>query len=279
MRPFIYYSPDFSIPSFAFMLMVASLAATSLAYYMAPKRGLSQVVVLDLAIIGTLMAVIGGRLFHVFVEEPAYYWQNPSHIYQIWRGGFVSFGAFIGLGTGWIVYLKWRRLDTLTYLDHLALFGAPLIDFFVRAGCLMAGCCFGIPSPHRRFEYILYQTFNNRGSDAGSMFPGVPLWPTQIYSMVAAVLIFLILYWIDKRKTFKGQVMMSFLMLYATFRFLIEFLRGDIARGVYWGDAISTGQIMSLIAFTAALAIALYLRKKYPLKTPGSEIPSSASGT
>ncbi len=265
MRPFIYYSPDFSIPSFAFMLMIASLVATTIAYKMAPRRGLSQVVVLDLAIIGTIMAVVGARLFHVFVEEPAYYWENPTHIYQIWRGGFVSYGVFIGLGVGWITYLKWRRLDTLTYLDHIALFGCPFVDFFTRLGCLMAGCCFGKPSPHRHLEYILYQTFNNRSSDAGSLFPGVALWPTQIYSMAIVLLIFGILYYIDKYKKFKGQVMMSFLMLYAFFRFFIEFLRGDEARGVYWSDTISTGQIMSILFFLGSFILYLYFRKKYPV--------------
>lgn len=272
MRPFIYYSPDFSVPSFAFMLMVASLAATSFAYYMAPKKGLSQVAVLDLAIIGTIMAVVGGRLFHVFVEEPNYYWQHPSHIYQIWRGGFVSYGGFIGLGVGWIVYLKWRHLDTLTYLDHLGLYCGALIDFFVRVGCLMAGCCFGKASPHRHFEYILYQTFNNRSSDAGSLFPGVALWPTQIWSLVASVLIFVICYFVDKHKTFKGQVMMSFLMSYAFFRFVIEFFRGDIARGVYSGG-ISTGQIMSLITFASAFLVYLYCRKNYPVEKGGFNPP------
>jgi phosphatidylglycerol:prolipoprotein diacylglycerol transferase len=281
MRPFIYYSPDFAVPSFAFMLMVASLVATAVSYYMAPRRGLSQVAVLDLGIIGTILAVIGGRLLHVFVEEPAYYWEHPTHVYQIWRGGFVSYGAFIGLATGWVVYLKWRRLDTLTYLDHLSLFAAPFIDFFVRVGCLLAGCCFGKPSPHRHLEYVLYQIFNNRSGDAGSLFPGVPLWPTQIYSMAAAVVIFVLCYFIDKRKTFKGQTMTSFLMLYAFFRFMIEFLRGDDARGVYWSGMVSTGQIISLIAFALAVLLALILRKKYPLK-PGvgnNPIPSPLSET
>jgi len=265
MRPFLYYSPDFSIPSFAFALMLASLAGTYFAYRTAPKRGLSQIAILDLAIIGTLMAVIGGRLFHVFAEEPRYYWEHPSHIYQIWLGGFVSYGAFIGLGTGWIVYCKWKHLDTLAYLDHVGLFTGPFIDFFVRLGCLMAGCCFGKPSPFHKFEYLLYIKFTNPSSDAGSLFPGVALYPTQIYSMIAAILIFLVCYQIDKHKKFKGQVMMSFLLLYAVSRFFIEFLRGDVARKLYFGGAISTGQIMSILFFFGALGFYLYLRKAYPV--------------
>jgi phosphatidylglycerol:prolipoprotein diacylglycerol transferase len=266
MRPFLYYSPQFSIPSFAFMLMMASLVATSVSYVMAPRRGLSQVAILDLGIIGTIMAVVGGRLFHVFVEEPAYYWEHPSHIYQIWRGGFVSYGAFIGLAAGWLVYLRKRHLDTGAYLDHLAIFAAPFIDFFVRLGCLMAGCCFGKPSPHRHGEYILYQIFNNRGSDAGYLFPGVALWPTQIWSMIASALLFACCYFIDRRKKFKGETIMSFLVIYAIFRFIIEFFRGDVSRGVYLQGRISTAQVMSLITLAIVSSFWIYARKKKLLK-------------
>ncbi len=282
MRPFLYYSPDFSVPSFAFMLMMASLVTTLTAYYVAPKRGLSQVVVLDLGIIGTIMAVVGGRLFHVFVEEWAYYLDHPSHIYQIWRGGFVSYGGFLGIGIGCFAYLKWRKLDSLTYMDFMLLFGGPIVDFFTRLGCLMAGCCYGVPSPHRHLEYLTYIVFNNPGSDAGSKFGGVPLWPTQIYSMAAAVVIFLILYfYVDRRKTYKGQVLMSFLMLYALSRFSIEFFRGDLERGVYLEGAISTGQIMSILFFLAAFACSRIFKKKYPLPpSPGgmAPTPSPAGG-
>lgn len=271
MRPFIYYSPEFAIPSFAFMLMMASLVATTVSYKMAPSRGLSQVAVLDLGIIGTIMAVIGGRLFHIFVEGPIYaspgysnyYWEHPTHLWQIWRGGFVSYGAFLGLGLGWVVYLRWKKLDTWAYLDHVAVFAGPFIDFFTRLGCLLAGCCYGLKSPfHDHGKYLLYMVFNNRSSDAGYKFPGVPLWPTQIYSMIAAVLIFLICYWIERHRKFKGQVMMSFLMLYAFFRFWIEFLRGDMDRGVYFRDTISTAQIMSILFFVSCAVIYQILKRK-----------------
>jgi len=111
-------------------------------------------------------------------------------------------------------------------------------------------------------------------SDAGAKFPGIPLYPTQLYFMISAILIFFICYWIDRRKTFKGQVMMSFLMLYAVSRFSIEFLRGDVERGLYFGGAISTGQIMSLLFFFTTFGIYLYLRKAYPItKAPREAHP------
>lgn len=268
MLPFIYYSPDFSIPSFAFSLMLASLAATIVGYKMAPRRGLSQLACLDLAIVGTIAAVIGGRLFHVVVEEWAYYMEHPTHIYQIWRGGFVSYGAFIGLGVGWILYCKIRKLDTLRYLDYACLFAGPFIVFFVRMGCLMAGCCYGKASPFETFPYLLYITFTNRSSDAGHFHFGERLWPTQIWEMGYAVLIFLICYWVEGRTKFKGQVTLTFLMSYALFRAIQEIFRGDEARGVYFNNTISTAQITGVLVFIACLIAWFILKKKFPLAHP-----------
>ncbi len=268
MSPFIYYSPEFSIPSFAFSLMLASLVATAVAYKMAPRRGLSQVAVLDLAIIGTIMAVIGGRLFHVVVEEWAYYLENPSHIYQIWRGGFVSYGAFIGLGTGWIAYLKLRKLDMLRYLDHLCLYAGPFIILMVRLGCLLAGCCYGKASPFDKFEYLLFIVFNNGASDAGHFHLGQRLWPTQIWAMAYSMLIFLICYWTESKNKFKGQVTLTFLMTYAIFRSGLEVFRGDEARGVYFSNTISTAQITSGIVIVVCLILWVLLKRNFPLESP-----------
>jgi phosphatidylglycerol:prolipoprotein diacylglycerol transferase len=268
MGPFIYYSPEFSIPSFAFSLMLASLLATIVGYKMGARRGLSQVACLDLAIIGTISGVIGGRLFHVIVEEWAYYMEHPTHIYQIWRGGFVSYGAFIGLGAGWIIYCRIRKLDTLRYIDHACLFAGPFIIFMVRMGCLLAGCCYGKPSPFGHFEYLLYIVFTNPASDAGHFHPGERLWPTQIWEMGYAIIIFFICYWVEGRNKFKGQVMLTFLMSYAVFRFFQEFFRGDESRGVYFNQSISTAQITGALVFLACLIAWFILKKKYPLAHP-----------
>ncbi len=275
MKPFLYYSTDFSIPSFAFSLMLASLLATALIYKMAPRRGLSQVVVLDLGIIGTLMAIIGMRLFHVFFEEPRYYLEHPSHVFQIWRGGFVSYGAIIGIAMGWFTYLKARKLDVLRYMDHCTLYGAPIVIFIVRGGCLLAGCCFGKPSPHNHLEWILYIVFNDPAGDAGRMFPGQRLWPTQVYEMTYAILIFLLCYWVERHQKFKGQVLLTFLIAYAILRSAMETLRGDVSRGVYFNGHVSTAQIVSALSITLSLVLYFYFKKKFPLEKPyGPDTPA-----
>jgi len=46
------------------------------------------------AIIGDL---IGARLFHVFLYEPAYYLKNPLEIVMLWHGGLSFHGGFLGV--------------------------------------------------------------------------------------------------------------------------------------------------------------------------------------
>ncbi|MCB1215703.1 MAG: prolipoprotein diacylglyceryl transferase [Deltaproteobacteria bacterium] len=266
MQPFLLQSDFLTIPSFAFMIMMASLLATWATYATAPKKGLSQLYVLDIAIVCTIGGVIGMRLFHVFVEAPDYYWEHPLRVFEVWRGGFVSYGAFLGVFASGIAYCRWRKIDTLKYVDHMVLYAGPILIFTTRIGCLLAGCCFGKPTHHLEAEWLTYLVFNNPSSDAGSRHLGVPLWPTQIYAMTYAVILFGINYWTYKHQKFKGQIILTFLIAYAIFRSLLEFIRGDADRGVYFNNTISTAQIMSLLFASTCLVLYFIFRKKYPLE-------------
>lgn len=258
MFPFLVKHGDFVIPTFSFMLMMASLVATFYAYFRAPGKKLSQTVVLDLGIIGTIAGVLGSRLFHVLVEEPRYYWEHPTHIYEIWRGGFVSWGAIVLIAASWIFYLKKRKLEVYKYLDLFGL-GFPLVVFFVRLGCLGAGCCYGKPT-----DFFIHLTFTNPSSDAGHSFYNIPLHATQVYGMLNGIILFIVLQIVDKYKKFDGQIVWSFVILYGATRFIQEFLRGDLERGVYGGGLISTGQIMGILG--VVFGTLMYLHCRYLAK-------------
>src|SRR5262245_41922333 len=261
MFPFLIRQGDIVIATFPAMLMLASLAATLYGYFRAPSKGLSQAVVLDLGIIGTVAALVGGRLFHVIFENPSKYWENPSLIFHVWGGGFVSYGAVAFMGLSWYIYLKIRGLNLWKYTD-LAVFAAPIIIFFVRIGCLGAGCCYGKPT-----NFFIHLTFTNPFSDAGRDFPGVPLHATQIYDLlVNGVFLFICLSVIDAKKKFDGQVTASFFILYGILRGLVEILRGDTDRGVYFGGILSTAQIFGIFSVLFGLTLYHFLRQR-PLRT------------
>jgi len=240
MFPILLQTDWLVIPTFSFMLMVASLAATFYSYFQAPKKGLSQTIVLDMGIIGTIAGILGARIFHVLVEAPAYYWEHPSYIYQIQRGGVVSYGGLILIGISLFVYLKIKKVNPYQYLDLMAL-GFPIVVFFVRIGCLGAGCCYGKPT-----DFFFHLIFHS--GSAGQQYFGIPLHATQVYDMLNAVFLFFLMRFIDARKKFHGQVVWSFLIGYGVIRGVIEFLRGDVDRGVYLNGSISTAQVVGIVA-------------------------------
>jgi phosphatidylglycerol:prolipoprotein diacylglycerol transferase len=257
MFPFLFKFGDVVLPPFFTMIMIGILATSFYAYSLAPKRGLSQVAALDIGIVGAIMGIIGGRLFHVFFEAWWFYKDNYSRILEFWRGGFVSFGAYIGGTLGVILYLKLRKLPLFKYGDLVGL-ALPIMIMAIRIGCLSVGCCYGKPT-----DFFIHLTFPGPYVTGGPPV-GVPVHATQIYDFLNGLFLFFFLRFVDKHKKFDGQVIMLFFILYSLIRFFIEFLRGDADRGLYFNNMISTGQITGLLIIAICMGVYFYLWKKSP---------------
>jgi len=256
MRPFLFHIGDLGVPSFFFMIMVGSLFATFFASYMAKREKADPVVLLDFGIIAIICSVIGSRVFHILVESPMYYWEHPIRVFYFWQGGFVSIGAYIGSIIGFIVYIKKRHLNGWRYFD-LAALSLPVIIFFVRMGCLCAGCCYGKPT-----NFPIHLVFDNPSSTAGYYHLHEPLHATQPYFMLSAIVMWVVLLLTYRYRKFYGQVLATFFIYYGMTRFLIEFLRGDADRGMWFGGVISTGQIAMICASVVGVLMYLFLGKK-----------------
>ncbi len=152
---------------------------------------------------------------------------------RVWYGGFLFAICFV------ILYLKWHKKHVLSYLDLLSPCVA-LAHSVGRVGCFLHGCCYGIASD--RFG-LFFKSL------------GMKVIPTQIVSSIALLLIFFILLYI--RKVFsigKGIVLGSYLVLYGSFRFAIEFIRGDVVP-VWMGLRFSQWVSIFLIVIGAILLI------------------------
>ncbi|OGP59923.1 MAG: hypothetical protein A2162_12495 [Deltaproteobacteria bacterium RBG_13_52_11b] len=73
--------------------------------------------------------------------------------------------------------------------------------------------------------------------------------------------LFFILFWMEKRKTFDGQIFWLFLFLYALSRFLIEMWRGD-PRGSFFGGPVSTSQGIGSGLAILSLSMLFFLGKR-----------------
>jgi phosphatidylglycerol:prolipoprotein diacylglycerol transferase len=186
-----------------------------------------------------------------------------------WRGGLVLYGAILG-GAAGVAFAAWRRGKPVWKVLDAAAAPGIMPPLFGRIGCLTAGCCYGEPC-----DLPWAITF----TDPGAVAPrGVPLHPTQLYSIGALLALFGLLWWRRRHKAFDGELAMLYLGLYSAGRFAIEIFRGDIVRGVYFGGWLSFSQLIALPCMLAALVGYLWLRTRRAPSPPGPGLRRSAAG-
>lgn len=238
---------------YGLMIGIGFLLGITLASRRAKKEGINPERILDMGVYLLLAAIIGSRLLYV-VTTPHEFSRNPLDVFAIWKGGLVFYGGLLAAVPTGIWYVRKHSLPVWQTADIMAP-SIALGHVFGRLGCFFAGCCYGAPC-----SGLVCITF----ADANSLAPlDVPLFPTQLMESGGEFIIFGLLLGLGKYKRFHGQVFALYLLLYAVLRFAIEFFRGDVARGVYFGGLISTSQIIAiLIALSAAAGLIIGWKRK-----------------
>ena len=85
----------------------------------------------DLLVYSALGAVLGGRLFQVFVYDPGSYFSHPGEIVAVWHGGMAFHGGMIGVALGAWVFARRYQTPVLTVADICSAV-APIGIFFGR---------------------------------------------------------------------------------------------------------------------------------------------------
>ena len=116
----------------------------------------------------------------------------------------------------------------------------PIGHAIGRIGCLLSGCCFGIPTnlpwsisyPKDSIPHIVHQ---HRGLIDDSVYSSLPVHPIPIYEIVFNIILFVIL--LKLRDYFKvsGALFRFYILAYCFFRFFEEFLRGDTGVAIFLG--------------------------------------------
>ena len=261
MYPKLFELGPISIYTYGVLLAAAYLAGLWFATARAKARGLNADRVMDLGIYIIVSALVGAKLLLLVVEFD-HYVENPSELWTIVRSGGAFYGGLL-LAVGvafWFV--RRHHLPLWATCDAFAP-GIALGQAVGRIGCLMAGCCYGRPT-----ELPWGITFTNPLAAANVGTPlGVSLHPTQLYESGAALIILAVLLLAERRDLgFHGRTFWSYLLLYSSARFAIEFFRGD-PRGTVF-DLLSTSQ------FVSALLIPLSLVMLVALSRSGTPEPS-----
>jgi phosphatidylglycerol:prolipoprotein diacylglycerol transferase len=250
MHPVLFKVGPFTLHTYGIFVAAAFFLAIFLSLHLANREGLDAERMLDLAFYITLSAIVGARLLFVIVEYP-YFLENPLRIFKIWEGGLVFFGGLILAVIVAILYMKKQGMPVLKVGDIVAP-AMVLAQSVGRFGCLSAGCCYG-----KQTDVPWGIVFSNPDSLVPAERLGLTLHPTQLYSSLANLTLFLFLFILYKKKRFDGQVLLMYGILYPVVRSVLEFFRGD-PRGSLLGGVISTSQAISAVIFVIALT--LYFR-------------------
>lgn len=228
---------SFGVIFYSLFSIIAYLAGF-LIFYIEAKRKQINIEALLYVLFGALLGgLIGSRLGSALFVYWGYYSENFLNILMPQIGGKTLVGGLIGGYLGTVIAKKIVRFKRST--GDLFAPGIALGIAIGRIGCLLNGCCYGLPA---NLAWAI-------------KFKGIACHPTQIYEAIFCFFLFLYLWQKRKNTAVEGDLFKLFLLVYSFFRFWIEFLRADKVAS-YLG--LSIAQLISAAIFTI---VAVYFIK------------------
>jgi len=244
--------------SYGLMMATAFIFAIMLTQKMVKREGLPKFIMPELSSIIIISSLIGARTFFLVFEEPP---TSILDIFAIWKGGLVIYGGIIFAVISSIIYIKKKKLPLGKIFDAFA----PSIGlglFFGRIGCFFAGCCYGKPT-----DSVLGISFPAKAPvyDGTGIQQCSAVHPTQLYSSLAGMIIFILLMLLYKKKKFDGEIFLLLTVFYSISRFIIEIYRIDTPHNLILGQ-FSLSQGIGLIALPLSLILIISNRIKIAKK-------------
>lgn len=276
--PLPFFQKHIPIYAYGFMLMVAFLVSIAIARWRARKEGVDPSRVTDVGIYLVCAGIVGARIFFViqFFDD---YKNNLFSIFKIYEGGLVYYGGLFAGALTLFVYVRKHRLPVLKLFDIIA----PSIALGLgigRIGCFLNGCCFGKLAPHIPWAVRFPRTIDKAGMIDGSPAflhhyelglvhlsdtHALPIHPTQLYSFLADVVLFLLLNAFFKYRKKDGEVLLLLGILYPIIRYSMELLRNDTPLFL---SLFTIAQIISISVFIVSIALFVVLRWRRAKNNP-----------
>ncbi|MEA3310146.1 MAG: prolipoprotein diacylglyceryl transferase [Chloroflexota bacterium] len=249
--PILVQFGPFAVHWYGLLIVTGIMLAATSATHLARQADEDPNHIWDMLLIAIVLGVIGARVYHVF-SRPAggligwdYYKANPLQALYIWNGGLGIYGAVLGGILGVLIYTRWHKLAPLKWMDFAAP-GVALGQAIGRWGNYINRELYGpptelpwglrIPATHRIMPY----------SDMTQYPPETLFHPTFLYESLAALALFLILFWLGTKRYARlkaGDLLTGYLVGYAIIRFFTEMLRPD----AWTMGSLAAAQVFSLI--------------------------------
>jgi phosphatidylglycerol:prolipoprotein diacylglycerol transferase len=229
----------FTLQSFGVLAAAGVALAAWLLVREAKRAGLDPAPMREVPTWAIVGGVVGGHLMHVFLYHPEEL-RGPAGAWQILKvwDGLSSTGGVLGGTLAIVLWFKTHRLAFSEYADVFALAVAP--------GWAVARLgCFSIHDhPGKLTSFPL-----------AVAFPGGARYDLGLYDALLLGSISALLYWASRTNRLKGRLLPLLALLYATGRFLLDFLRASdvpYADARYFGLTPAQYVCFALFAYGAA---------------------------
>lgn len=277
-------SQEIGLHSYGLLIAAGIFVGIVMSVREARHRGLDVGRVLDFAFWAIVAGLVASRLTYGLVNlgtftraciegdgAPRGFWgafSDCTRIVHVWEGGLVFYGGIAGATAVAAVFARREGWSFATLGDVFAP-GLAAGHALGRLGCYAAGCCFGKASGAWGAAFPAGSVAFDELASLGALPRGAsttpPLHPTQLYEAAGEALICAVLLALRPRlRARRGALFLTYLVLYATLRFVVELFRGDVARrfvvevatprlaallGVPAGEPalLSVGQLTSLV--------------------------------
>jgi len=250
-----------SLRWYGVLMMLAFVIGAAIAARHVERRNLDGNTVWDGLLWVLIGAVIGARLYYVFIQSPrgpeglGRYLANPLEIINVMEGGLHIFGGFIGGTLAILLYVRRRRLPLAVYLDGAAL-GLPLGQAIARLGNFINQELYGPPTdlpwglridpPHRIPPY----------NDLTLYPESTRFHPLFLYESLWNLAGFGLLRVIANRfagRLRDGDLVLVYAIWYPLGRFFLEFLRTD--SWFFPGTPFNVVHLLSVVAIGSSAAL------------------------
>lgn len=232
------------IPYYGFFILIGIVCAYFFGLILVKKKQLdtNDYIIVCAYLVG--FGFVGAKLFYIIVSikdiDFSLVFSSIKAFNDFFASGFVFYGGLIGGLIAFIALKKWHNIDSGEYIKIITP-SLGIAHCFGRIGCSFAGCCHGkITTSNFAFIYTKSLAAPNN----------VPLFPVQGIEAFC-LLILSIICFVLVIKNSKIKVQFLYILVYSVLRFILEFFRGDSARGLYSG--ISTSQIVSICLFFSVI--------------------------
>ena len=234
----------FAPPRNLILLLAALWVGLALAEKRAARHGISRDALSNLVYYALFGYILGGRLLYalsnyaVFLQSPLSVFSLNLDLFDPVAGLVIAVIVAVGYGSRQKLPF-WSSLDALTPLFALLAIGLSLSH-------LAAGTAFGSPT---------------------NLPWGIDLWnatrhPTQIYELIAALVIFGLL-WFRKTDSPPGSGFLLFAALTAGAHLFLEAFRGD---SILIFDGLRLAQIVAWIVLAVSLIANEWIRREVQLE-------------